>query len=460
MAEPAVVQEVGVSPVKGAEGAAFLSEVFAAQQAAPQAAVPSAPQVTPPAQSVVVQPPPPTQPQLAPGQVVTPPPAFAAQTPQPPPPPPPPPPPSSPVDFGSRYAGQQTVPADPLASLQEAPALAPESPIATPQNMNDQQNHAWATMRAQSNANRKLAEEYRAKYNQVVEATRKYGEEKTAFGEQLNAKEQRIHELEDEIGRMDLTRSPAFIEKYDAPINDVVGDIARTLVDNGYQQSAADDLARRVLAADHGDVPGLISELPTHVQGMIMVKAEQADGLFAARDQALADWRTSAEGLAAVQQRGNSLVAAQHMDKMASAAVNILHSMGPSTMPPAYQVVDPQFASDRDTQERKFRSWVQQAPEEQKYAAMLEGFMAPKTYEMLATTMAENTRLKQILASRGMLAAPPVGASPAYVPPPPPPPPQPPQAAQTTGFSPAPASEGMATEFLRQMFPQQAQMMQ
>lgn len=438
--------EAGVTSANESEGASFLmNEVFGAQPAA---------QPVQPAQSVQpVQPAP--APQPAPQAVPPPVQQVPVQVAAPPPPPPPSPvqqpvQPPPPVDFTQRYAGQQA-PADPLASLQAAPDLPPEQPVAPPQEMNPQQNHAWAAIRAQSNANRRMAEDYRSKYNQLVESTKRYQEEKATFGEQLNKKDAEIKALQDEIGRTDLTRSPEFQQKYDAPIAALRDDVARTLVDNGLAQDAAVDLAQRVLAAAPGERPDLMRELPTHVQGILMVRSEEADRMFDARDAALADWRASAEGLAAVQERGSSVVAAQHVDKMATAAVDLIRAMRPQDMPPAYQVVEPTFAADRDAQEQKFRAWVQQAPEEQKYAAMLEGFMAPKTYEMLEHTMRENEELKRALAAHGRLAAPPVSFAPSPAPvPPPPPPPQAPTV-RSNGYSQAPDMSS-AQAFVQQTF--------
>ena len=185
----------------------------------------------------------------------------------------------------------------------------------------------------------------------------------------------------------------------------------------------------------------------------MMVKSQEADSLFEARDAAISDWRTSADGLAAAEQRGSAFVNAQHVDKMVEGALGVIRGMAPADMPPAYQVTDPVFAADRDAKERQFRAWVQQAPEEQKYAAMLEGFMAPKTYEMLQQTMLENQRLRAALASHGRLAAPPVaGGAPAPVvlaqsrP-------QPQPTVATAGYSAAPAAT-MAQEFIRSnLFP-------
>jgi hypothetical protein len=337
--------------------------------------------------------------------------------------------PPRPVDFTNRYkAGDPAAQTfDPLSDLQTLPGLPPEQPIAPPQNMNEQQNHSWAAMRAQMNAYRRQAEEHLNKFNRLVESTKKIQEEKTGFGEQLNQKDARIKELEEEIGRTDLSKAPAFREKYDDPLTQVRDDIARTLVDNGYSQDQAVSLAGDVLTADRDQLPQMISELPTHVQGILMVNADRAESLWAERDRALEQWRTSAEGLAAVEARGSALVNAQRIDQLAQSAINVVRRMSATQNAiPAYQVVDPTFVSDREAKEKMFTSWVQQAKDEEKYAAMLEGFMAPKTYEMLENTMRENMELKQALSGRARLVSPPVYATASTWAPPPPPPPPPP----------------------------------
>ena len=179
------------------------------------------------------------------------------------------------------------------------------------------------------------------------------------------------------------------------------------------------------MTADPDKIPGMISDLPVHAQGIVMVSMKRADDLWSARSAALDDWRASAEGLAAVEARGSAMVNAQRIDQLTQKAMDIIHSMPAANgQIPAYQVIDPVFVADRNAKEQQFKAWVQQAPEEQKYAAMLEGFMAPKTYEMLENMMRENMELKQALNNRGRLSAPPIYPSHStWAPPPPPPPP-------------------------------------
>lgn len=447
-AAPAAPAEPGVAAVPANEGAAFLREMITAGQQPGGGQRP--PVAVQPAPYEPVQPAPSTQPPVAPPvQPPATPPVVQPPVAPPQPPAPPPPIPAT-IDFSQRYSGQN--PEDPAAQLVEAPALPPEQQVTQPQNLNEQQNHAWAAIRAQSNANRRAAEEYRTKYNQVVELSKKFQDEKAGFAQQLAAKDAEIAKLQDDIGRVDLARSQAFRDKYDAPIQQVHAEMVTQLKHAGYPEEDADSLSRQIMSTPREQLPDLLKDLPAHMQGILMVKAEAADGLMVARDQAIEDWRTSAEGLAAVQERGAGILTAQHVDKMVQRATEIVHAMPLSTMPPAYQVTDPMFAADRTAKEQAFRSWVLNAPEEQKYAAMLEGFMAPKTYEMLEQTMRENHQLRSVLMARGMLSAPPVVSAPS-VPsaPAPAPAPVPAPTVKDNGFSEAPGvhmAEGFVSEIL------------
>lgn len=329
--------------------------------------------------------------------------------------------------------------------------MAPETQVAQPQNMSEQQNHAWAALRAQANASRKNAEEYLKKYNEVVAQTRKYQEEKKEFGSQLNAKDQEIKELRDEIGRIDLSRSPEFAAKYDEPITSVRDELINTFVANGMSRGDAENLAYQAISAAPDDRPDLIRHLPTHVQGIIAIKTQEADRLFDMRQQALDDWQTSQEGLAAVANRGSALIEMQRRSGLADQAIETVHLMPHDKKIPAYQVTDPTFVADREKHEAEFRAWVQQAPAEQQYVAMLEGFMAPKTYEMLSQYAKENAELKQALYGRTR-AAPRVAPSAPYTPPPPPPPPQNTPTQRTAGFSVQEAPGVSANSLVKDLF--------
>lgn len=418
-AAPASPKEPGVGDASSDSGVAFVKNLFGAGGEPPPGAV------VPPASPVVPQP--------APG---------AAPQPQNPAPNPPPPvrtqvPDGQPsnLDFGGRYGAETQ---DPAAGLESLPEIPPDQPVAAPQNLDEKQNHAFAGMRAQLGAMRRVAEDYRNKYNGVVEEFKKFQSEKTAFAEQLNQKDAKIKQLEDDIGRTDLSKSPEFREKYDAPIAKIRDDVSGILIANGLDNAQAAALAEQILTAEPGKVPELVSQLPTHVQGMIMIHSQNAEKLWGERDAALENWRQSAEGLAATASRGSAIIAAQKIDQLANKAIQIVKSLPVNKgSVPAFQVTDPTFVADRDAKERQFLAWIQQAPEEQKYAAMFEGFMAPKTYEMLQQTWTENQQLKEFIATRGRIATPPIAATHGAVPVPAPAPAPATPTVSTDGYSPA-----------------------
>jgi hypothetical protein len=356
------------------------------------------------------------------------------------------------VNYADRFA--PNTPADPLATIQELPALAPEQQIAPPQNMSEQQNHAWAGLRAQSNANRKMAEENLRKYNELVAQTRKFQDERKEFGDQLNAKEKEIERLQNEIGRIDLSRSPEFQEKYETPIFAVQDEVTQTFVANGVSQKDAEQLASQVLAADPDEFADLVRNFPTHVQGIVAIKAQEAGRLFEARQHALDDWRTSQEGLAAVANRGSAVIEAQRRAALAEKAIETVKTTPLDQRVPAYQVTDPSFVADREKHESEFRAWVQEAPPEQQYAAMLEGFMAPKTYEMLAQYAKENAELKQALYSHTRALPRVVPSHSTFAPVAPAPAPAPAPTQRTAGFSVQEAPGISANTMIKDMFRQ------
>lgn len=404
--------EPAVAPANAAT--AFMAQLLSGETPPPApntaAAHPGMPPIVPqpePQPATPAQPPVVVAPPVQPLVVAMPP----VQPPAPPVPQSPvvaPPPPPAPLDFMQRYApaGSQ-----PQLDLTPLPDLPPEPQI--PQTQDGQQipNAAFAAMRSGYGQMRHMADDFRNKYNRLVEDTKKFQGEKAEFATQLNAKDEQIRKLQDEIGRMDLARSPEFQEKYDAPIRTATDEVTQLLLANGMQQNEAVELAREIITSDPQTIPERITNLPTYVQGQIMVKATAADKLWGARTQALEEWKQSAEGLAAVAARGSAVIDAQRVSQLADSAISLIKGLPPEKgLPPSFQVTDPAFVADRDAKEQQFRAWVQQAPEDQKMAAMFEGFMAPKTYEMVDNVFRENLQLKQMLYARTRVDAPPISA--------------------------------------------------
>ena len=356
---------------------------------------PAAPQGTqPPTTPVAPQNPPVPQPPVAP--VAT----------------PPPPPPVSATDLVNRFSP----PAAPSATA-PIPDIPQEQNIQLPQNTPEHVGHAFAAARAETKQYRQLAESLKAQLEAERAKQTEFTSKETALAQQLNEANKRNADLEDKLGKLDLSQSKEFHEKYDAPLEAVQSAISSALVAAGRQQNEALDLANQILGSNNP--AELLSELPATTQGMIMYKLQEAANLWAARDQALNEWRTTQQGLAQVSLRENFVNDAAHRAEVAKAAIEKAKLIAPTM-----QWDDPSYNGRRDEAMQKALDWYQKAPEDQIAAAAMEGFMAPFAYEVIKDLQTQVADLTNQLNGRRTLAAPPVAP---YFKPPQAPAPQPAQ---------------------------------
>lgn len=358
--------------------------------------------------------------------------------------------PAAPVQPFDRYGGPSAV-ADPLSNLEQLQQPPPLEDVQAPQDMGEKAGHAFAALKARMKEERKRAEEYLGKYNALVDSTKGFVDEKAKFADALNAKDNEIKQLQDDLGKIELSRSPAFREKYDAPLDATCLEIAAVLEQNGVPKDQAQQKAYGIMTTDPAALPDVIADLPSLAQGEISIRARTARKILADREAELAEWRKSQIGLEEVHARENDVRYAQHAAELADKAILDVRALTSTTgQIPAYAVTDKDFAAERDAREAAFKEWFVRAPEDQKVSAMLEGFMAVQTYKMLQQTMVENLQLKQALMSRGSFRNPPAMPTPSA----PPPKPAEPKPSAPAAYGPATGGAdavGFAREFLEGM---------
>ena len=374
-----------------------------------------------------------------------------APAPAPAPEPPVPPPP---VSIADRYAAP-----DPNAQpvVPTLPDIPPQEDIRLPENTAENVGHAFAAARAEAKKYRQMAEEFKAQVEKVRADYESYAQRESALAEKLTAEQNRAHDLEEKIGKMDLEQSPAFKAKYDAPISAIREEIAKTLVANGYQQTQADELSKQVVLAENAAavaaLPG-VSELPSTVQGMLMYKFNESDGLWAQRNQALSEWRATQQGLQQTTVREDAVVSAQHRAELAATGLDRI-----SKVVPQFIWNDPEFVKLRDTEVEKVKAWYGQAGEDQLAAAAVEGaLVAPFAYRLVEGLGQKIVELQGVIDARNQLG------SPRTVPyyhgaPPPPPPPKPDNGGEgkswqpvEAGTDPLAAAGALASGALKKMF--------
>ena len=314
---------------------------------------------------------------------------------------------------GDRFSDAPPAPVS--APIAEIPA---EQNISLPQNTPENVGHAFAASRAEARSYRKLAEQFREQL-EAERAKAAGGSEKEAqLAREINEWQQKYAGLEDRLGKLDLSQSREFREKYDAPLSAIHDEISKVLVANGVQQADAAAKAEEIMLAD--DPTELIGGLMPTAQGMVMYKLKDAQALWTQRNQALEEWRSTQKGLEEVSVRDNFVASAQRRADLADRAFERLAKIAPTV-----QWSDPEYLPRRDEAIARAKAWYQQAPDDQVAAAAMEGFMAPFAYEEIQKLTQQVNDLKSQIAGRTRMSSPPVAPyykSVAPVPPPVPPP--------------------------------------
>lgn len=354
----------------------------------------------------------PAQPAPAQAQPANPPVPAPAQPANPQVPPPAPPPAVQPqVDITARYT-------DPKSP--DAPAVIPDIPkeqnIQLPENSPESVGRAFAASRAEARQYRQLAESLRQQLTDMEARRGEVDKQYADLNSELAKERERVKGLEDELGRLDLTRSTEFQAKFDKPLQEIEGQVYQTLLSNGYDQNNAASAARQVVMAQSLDDLGeLMQGLPDVVRGQLAYKFSEADKLWAARQQALDEWQTTSAGLEAASTRDRAAEAAHRRAELASGAMERLAT---TVAPMVWN--DPAFAEYRSANEAKAKAWLGQAPEPQVAAAALEGMLvAPFAYKLVEGLTAEVLKLRSALDARHRAESPTV--APYYVSPPVPP---------------------------------------
>ena len=344
-------------------------------------------------------------------------PAPPAQPTPPPAQPPAPPPPPAPQTLADRYSGQQPVQQD--APIPDIPQ---EQQITLPQDENDRSGigHAFAASRAESRQYRQLAEQFKQRLEAAAAEKAKFLEEKAALEKQILDGQTKAKSLEDQIGKLDLERSPAFQDKYDKPVLAIRDQLAQEFERNGLKPDDAANLANSVLNANTVDeVPELLASLPNAVQGMAIYKWQEATGLFNQRDQALTEWRQTQTGLEQVNGKEAAVMTAQRRQELCDTGFDRVSKVVTFWS-------DPAFDKYRQAQEGNVKAWYSQASDDQLAAAAIEGaLVAPFAYAQIEALQNLVAELQGRLQGHTRLASPPVAPYFSGSQPPPPPPPAP-----------------------------------
>ena len=134
--------------------------------------------------------------------------------------------------------------------------------------------------------------------------------------EQFIAMQRKLQEAEDRIGKLDITQSAAFKQKYDAPLDLCKRKAMGVLLRFGVEKEAAETLAKQVLdpKLDARALEQLVADQPIAVQGALFTVATEYQQAVEARDAAITDWKNEKAALQANETIEKDVKLAQNVE--------------------------------------------------------------------------------------------------------------------------------------------------
>ena len=115
--------------------------------------------------------------------------------------------------------------------------------------------------------------------------------------DEIKGLKQKLQEQEDFIGRIDVTKSKVFQEKYDEPLRQTFAKLVQTFMRSGRDEKQAVELARSVFRPGLNDPSELEKVLPGDASavlvGAVSAILDDREALVAKREEALRDWRAT-----------------------------------------------------------------------------------------------------------------------------------------------------------------------
>lgn len=341
------------------------------------------------------------------------------------------------ADIASRFR----TPTTPPPSGDDAPKvdIPPDTPVDAPEEIqsNEKAKSAWEIIRERERQSRHAAEELQ---RQLEDARRQAGavaDERQKFAEELKGRDDRIRQLEEDLGKLDLAHRPEFRRQYDEPMAEVADEFRSALnAAAELDEEALDDTARKLLTVSDSEFTRLVAQLDSAAQGSLWDKRRRFRELDLARSHAMQEWRSTQDGLAKVDEQEQVARRAQRMAELADSAIAFTQRTMPADQRPSV-FGESTYAGDIANADRQFKSFMQVANEEEVARVAYQGFLVPVMQRQVAyLAEALQTMQDAYYRLRGAGAPPSLPVRTRSAPPAtPPPPPSPVQDVKGASFS-------------------------
>lgn len=265
--------------------------------------------------------------------------------------------------------------------------LPPDTPVETPPEIehNEKAKSAWEILRNRERESRHLAESLKTQLEQTSRQAGAVAEERAKFADELKSRDDRIHELEDELGKLSLEHKPEFRRQYDEPMETVAQSFRDALKD------AADiddevklaETAKKLLSMNDSEFNRMVSQLPATAQGSLWDKRREYVGIATARNNAISEWRTAQAGVAATDAQRQVIQNTERRRTLAEQAIDFTNTQLPQDRRPSI-LSEATYKEDVDSANRQFRGFMQVASDDELARVAYQGFLVPVMQRQVA----------------------------------------------------------------------------
>ena len=288
--------------------------------------------------------------------------------------------PVSQLDIASMFKTPTTEAPPPPAQLP------PDTPVEAPPEIehNERAKSAWEILRNRERESRHLAESLKTQLEQTSRQAGAVAEERAKFADELKSRDDRIHELEDELGKLSLEHKPEFRHQYDEPMEKIAQSFREALKDAAeIDDGNLAETAKKLLSMNDSDFNRMVAQLPATAQGSLWDKRREYVGIATARSNAIAEWRTAQAGVAATDAQRQVIQNTERRRTLAEQAIDFTNTQLPQDRRPSV-LSEATYKEDVDSANQQFRGFMQVASDDELARVAYQGFLVPVMQRQVA----------------------------------------------------------------------------
>lgn len=267
------------------------------------------------------------------------------------------------------------------------PPLPPDSPVQAPPEIenNEKAKSAWEILRNRERESRHRAEALQAQLEAVTKQAGTVADERARFAAELQGRDDKIHELEEKLGKADLASSPEFRRQYDEKMDAASSSFSDALRDAAEidDEAVLADTVKKLLATSDADFTRMVSKLPATAQGSLWDKRREYRGIATARENAIAEWRTAQAGVAKADEQRQVVENAERRRALAEQAIDFTNAkIDPRHRPTVLS--EDIYKPDVESANQQFRGFMQVASDDEIARVAYQGFLVPVMQRQVA----------------------------------------------------------------------------